>query len=53
MSLRDKVLRLKVGRSFTVTSESARKEVLKIASILGWNITSKAKKGGFSVTRMP
>lgn len=53
VDLTERVKKLKVGRSFTVENETQRKEVLRIAKILGLRlITRAASDGKFSVTRL-
>lgn len=54
MNLKNKIQRLRIGKSFRVENGNDRKEALKIASILGIILaTRESKRGGFTVTRLP
>ena len=54
MTLIDRIKTLRIGRSFRVTSESERTQVLNAAKVLGRKVTTRAsKRGGFTVTRLP
>lgn len=50
------ILKLRIGQSFQVATETARQNVLRSAKLLGVRIVTRArngKRGGFTVTRLP
>jgi hypothetical protein len=54
VNLIDRIKSLRIGKSFSVVTESERVQVLNAAKALGRRIVTKARKrGGFTVTRLP
>lgn len=52
--LTKKIKRLKIGKTFYVTTESDRQQVLRIAKVLGVVIATRAISASkFSCTRLP
>jgi hypothetical protein len=54
VNLIDRIKSLRIGKSFSVITESERVQALNVAKALGRRIVTKARKrGGFTVTRLP